>query len=218
MRSIYNSIPHIHEAVKHLTVLQSSVLPELKLLLAAFGLESQLGIVLVHRHFDLNGPEEQVVELKGPGTLVSSVFKNGQPDTKIIAEYNLDIPESFAVVPARFVVRDELIPYEYKCVPKDKECLYGSCMRSLPLEFLKEWCSILIKYFAEDKMGLVEMFTEETLEGFEHTDMERRLNVVRIDSERPVAKNYVSTLWVSQQFPGQPARTCVCAPAPEQRL
>ena len=209
MAHIYNRIPHIEEAARSLPVLQSSVLPELNNLLADYELESRFGVVLVHRHFDLTDSQEQVVDLKGPGTIVSSVFKNGQPDSQVVNEYELDLPELYAIVPTKFIVREELIPYEYMCVPKDEERAYNSHTQSLPGSFLKEWNLILRNYCAEDKMGL-DVLTDADEYGTEHTDLERRLNIVTL-SEYLGDGNYVPTLWQPQAGSKKPARQCCCA-------
>jgi hypothetical protein len=209
MAHIYNSIPHIEEAARCLPDLQSSVLPQLNNLLTNYDLESKFGVVLVHRHFDLVDAEEQVVDLKGPGTIVSSVFKNGQPDSQIVNEYALEVPEVYTIVPAKFIVRDELVPYEYMCVPKEEERAYTSHTQDLPIEFLREWYIILRNYCAEDKMGLADLLTADDENGTEHTDHERRLNIVTL-SEYLGGANYVPTLWQPQGDSKQPARHCCC--------
>jgi len=210
MAHIYNSIPHIEEAARSLPVLESSVLPQLNSLLTNYELESKFGVVLVHRHFDLVDSEEQVVDLKGPGTVVSSVFKNGRPDSQIVNEYSLELPEVYTIVPAKFIVRDELIPYEYTCVPKEEEMAFISHSENVPVEFLREWTLILRNYCAEDKMGLVDILTADDENGTERTDHERRLNVVTL-SEFFGGSNYVPTLWQPQRDSKQPARHCACA-------
>lgn len=210
MAHIYNSIPYIQEAVTSLPVLQSAVLPLLNTLLAHYELASKFGVVLVHRHFDLVDSGEQVVDLKGPGTIVSSVFKNGQPDSQIVMEYALQVPDVYTIVPAKFIVRDELIPYEYMCVPKEEEPVYASNTETVPIQFLREWNLILKSYCAEDKMGLVDILNVEEESGMEHTDPERRLNIVTL-SEYIEEGSYVPTLWQPQGDPRLPARACCCA-------
>lgn len=209
MSHIYNRIPLIEEAALSLSALQIFVLPQLKSLLVKYHLEFDFGIVLVHRHFNLNNVEEQVVDVKGPGTLVSSVFSRGRPDPEIVRDYNLEVPDPFAVVPAKFLVRDTLIPYEYKCVPKDQEVLYSSRTKNLPQSFLKEWFIILGKYYAQDKLGLVDMLTEEDIDGFEWSDSARRLNIVTTRTDFGKHVNYIPTLWQSHAN-STPARKCAC--------
>ena len=210
MAHIYNSIPYIQEAMTSLPVLQSAVLPLLNTLLAHYELASKFGVVLVHRHFDLIDSGEQVVDLKGPGTIVSSVFKNGQPDSQIVMEYALQVPDVYTIVPAKFIVRDELIPYEYMCIPKEEEPVYTLNTETVPIQFLREWNLILKSYCAEDKMGLVDILNVEEESGMEHTDPERRLNIVTL-SEYIEEGSYVPTLWQPQGDPRLPARACCCA-------
>ena len=210
MPLIYNTIPRVEEASKSLAELQASVLPELRALLVKYKLQSSFGIVLVHRHFDLINAEEQVVDLSGPDTVVSSVFTSGQPNAQVVDEYKLDVPDPFAVVPAKFLVRDELIPYEYKCVPKVQETQYSSRRSGLPPSFLKSWSNILGKYFAKDKMGLVDMLAEDDIEGFERSDAKRRLNIVTAHSLSAERRQYIPTMWQSDSSPNRPSRTCVC--------
>src|SRR5579859_3338506 len=98
MSHIYNSLPHIEETSHLLPTLQAStVLPELKSLLIQYGLDPQFGIVFIHRHFTLS-ESEQVVGPPGPATVVSSIFTHGQPNSDVITEYNLRLPEEFSVV------------------------------------------------------------------------------------------------------------------------
>jgi len=209
MAHIYNNIPYIEDAARSLPVLELSVLPQLNNLLTCYELDSKFGVVLVHRHFDLVDAEEKVVDLKGPGTVVSSVFKNGRPDSQIVNEYSLELPEVYTIVPAKFIVRDELIPYEYTCVPKEEEMAFISHSENVPVEFLREWTLILRNYCAEDKMGLVDILTADDENGTERTDHERRLNIVTL-SEYLGGANYIPTLWQPQSDSKQPARHCCC--------
>jgi len=216
MAHIYNTIPHIEEAVTSLPILQSAVLPQLNNLLAHYELGSTFGVVLVHRHFDLVDSGEQVVDLKGPGTIVSSVFKDGQPDSQIVSEYELEVPEEYTIVPAKFIVRDELIPYEYMCVPKEEEPVYASHLETIPIDFLREWNFILKNYCAQDKMGLADILNADDESGTEHTDKERRLNIVTL-SDCLEDGSYVPTLWQPQGDPKLPARACCCAMSLDER-
>jgi hypothetical protein len=218
MSRIYNSLPRIEEAAQLLPALQTSVLPELKSLLVDYQLDPQFGIVFVHRHFSLDEDKEQVVDLNGPDTVVSSVFRNGRPDKQIVDEFRLDLPDKFSVVPAKFVVRDELIPYEYKCVPKEQERAYKLRSENLPLAFLKEWYTILERYLVPDTMGLVDTSVADHGDGFERSDNERRLNIVTtgIRFKAPELGLYIPTLWGSRL--GQPARACCCGGASPQPL
>ena len=209
MAHIYNSIPLIEEAAVALSTLQAFVVPQLKTLLNQYHLGSDFGIVLVHRHFDLKSAEEQVVDMNGPGTLVSSVFSHGRPDSQVVHEYNLDMPSPFAIVPSKFLVRDELVPYEYKCVPKDDENLYRSRTKRLPQKFLKDWYVILGSYRAQDKLGVVDLLTEEEIHGFEWTDTVRRFNVVKTRTDSITPENYIPTLWQSRKD-SKISRACAC--------
>jgi hypothetical protein len=209
MSHIYNSIPLIEEAALPLSTLQAFVVPQLKTLLNKHRLESDFGIVLVHRHFNLKSADEQVVDINGPGTLVSSVFSHGRPDSQVVHDYNLDIPSPFAIVPTKFLVREELVPYEYKCVPKDDENLYRSRVKRLPQKFLKDWYVILGRYRAQDKLGVVDLLTEEEIDGFEWTDTVRRINVVTTRTDSVTLENYIPTLWQSRKD-SKIARKCAC--------
>ena len=209
MSHIYNNIPLIEEAAVLLSTLQAFVVPQLKTLLNKYRLESDFGIVLVHRHFALKSAEEQVVDVNGPGTLVSSVFSHGRPDSQVIHDYNLDIPSPFSIVPAKFLVRDELVPYEYKCVPKDDENLYRLRTKRLPQKFLKDWYVILSRYRAQDKLGIIDLLTEEEIDGFEWTDTVRRLNVVTTRTDSVTLENYIPTLWQLRKD-SKISRKCAC--------
>ena len=208
MSHFYNSIPLIEDAALSLSVLQTFVLPQLKALLIKYHLEIEFGIVLVHRHFSLNDSHEQVVDVTGPGIVVSSVFSHGLPDPEIVRDYGLEIPNPFTVVPSKFLVREELIPYEYKCVPKDQAVLYNSRAEKLPRKFLKEWYDILGKYYARDKMGLVDVSSEEEIDGSEWSNSARRLNVVTIKILTGKHDSYIPTLWQSHT---ESKRACNCA-------
>jgi hypothetical protein len=207
MSHVYNNIPLIEDAALSLSLLQTFVLPQLKALLIEHHLEIEFGIVLVHRHFSLNDSHEQVVDVRGPGILVSSVFSHGLPDPEIVRDYDLEIPNPFAVVASKFLVREELIPYEYKCVPKDQAVLCNSRTEKLPRRFLKEWYDILGKYYARDKMGLVDMSTEEEIDGYEWSNSARRLNVVTVTTGTGKHDSYVPTLWQSHT---ESKRGCNC--------
>jgi hypothetical protein len=211
MSHIYNTLPHINEAAKRLRSLESSVLPELKALLVEYQVEAQFGIVFIHRHFELKGDDEQVVDLTGPETVVSSVFQNGHPDTRVVEEYGLDVPDSYSIVPARYLVREELIPYEYKCVSIEDEVQFKEHTTSLPIEFIEQWRVILDENEARDTMGLVDLSTESAIDGFEISDSERRVNVITATPEVCEAMEYVPSVWQSQWE--KPVRACGCGGA-----
>jgi hypothetical protein len=211
MSHIYNTLPHINEAAKRLPSLQSSVLPELKALLAAYHIEAQFGIVFVHRHFTLQQEEEQVVDLTGPGTVVSSVFQNGRPDDQVVEEYHLRVPDDFTLVPARFLVRDELIPYEFKCVSKDEECSFKEHADSLSESFISEWSDILERNDAQDTMGLVDLSTETAIDGLEISDAERRVSIITTTPEMTEEIESIPSVWQSQLE--KPVRACGCGGA-----
>jgi hypothetical protein len=208
MSHIYNSLPHINEAAKRLPSLQSSVLPELKALLVEYQVEPLFGIVFIHRHFELEGDDEQVVDLTGPKTVVSSVFQNGRPDTRVVEEYGLDVPDSYSIVPARYLVREDLIPYEYKCVSKEEEFQFKEHMDNLPIQFIQQWRVILEENGARDTMGLVDLSTETAIDGFEISDAERRVNVITATPDVLEAMEYVPSVWQSQLE--KPVRSCGC--------
>jgi hypothetical protein len=109
----------------------------------------------------------------------------------------------------KFIVRDELIPYEYKCVPKEHEALYNMRKERLPTPFLKEWYRILDKSFAKDEMGLMDMLAEEQIDGFESSDPVRRLNIVTARPSSTAIDFYIPTLWQSHVGP-KAGRKCGC--------
>lgn len=211
MSHIYNTLPHINEAAKRLRSLESSVLPELKALLVEYQVEAQFGIVFIHRHFELKGDEEQVVDLTGHETVVSSVFQNGRPDIRVVEEYGLDVPDSYSIVPARYLVREELIPYEYKCISKEDEVQFKEHTTNLPIQFIEQWRVILEENEARDTMGLVDLSTESAIDGFEISDSERRVNVITATPEVLEAMEYVPSVWQSQWE--KPVRACGCGGA-----
>jgi hypothetical protein len=210
MSPIYNSLPHINEAAKRLPYLQSSVLTELKALLVDHQVEAQFGIVFVHRHFTLQ-EVEQVVDLTGPGTVVSSVFHNGQPDSKVVEEYHLQVPDHFAVIPVRFLVREELIPYEFKCVSKDEESSFREHVENLSQSFINEWFGILQRNDAVDTMGLVDLSTETAIDGLEISDAERRVSLITTNPEMMEGMESIPSVWQTQLE--NPVRACDCGGA-----
>lgn len=212
MSSVYNSIPYIEDAVSLLRALTATILPALEGLLANYQLQNQFGVVLAHRHFELMSEEEQVVDLSGCDIVVTSVFRNGKPDFKLVERYGLEVPDPFAVVPTKFLVGKKLVPYEYRCVPVEDEDLYWTRISGLPSDFLAAWYEILERHDAKDQVGLIDIFAEESVAGIEYTDVEQRVSVVHLSNNPPVQRGYVPTVWRIQDGSG-PTRSCCCPAA-----
>jgi hypothetical protein len=215
MSHIYNSLPYIEETSHLLPSLQDSVLPEARSLLQQYNLSPLFGVVLLHRHFTLSD-QEQVVDLPGPGTIVSSIFAAGHPNEQVIQEYNLRLPEEYTIVPARFLVRQQvLVPYEFKCISSEDEMEYLA-RRRVPEGFLRDWAEVLERNGAEGMLGIADVSLQEggEGEGVEYTDLERRLSVVVMDSEGTIASGLgdhgggVPTLWQSGHR--EASRMCHC--------
>jgi hypothetical protein len=148
---LYNSLPHISEASQTASRFEDASPPELSQLIVKYGLQSHLDITLVHRHFDLEGDHEQLVELDG----VTSVFRNGVPDCQIVDQYRLQLPSRYAIVPMTFIVRKNgLIAYEYSCGESEDTRDVNNIARSIDRTFIVHWVEILEHLDLMDKYGL----------------------------------------------------------------
>lgn len=166
MSQVYNGLPDIMEASEALSRLENGYLSELSQLLVKYGLQSRIGISLVHRHFTL-AQEEQLVDLiSAQGeNVVSSVFRNGLPDNQIVKDYNLRVPDFPTIVPSKFIVRQSgLIPYEYSCVQKEQAKAFNTLDR-LDSAFITGWVETL------ERLGIVDILGLTLLEGTEGTSL-----------------------------------------------
>jgi len=133
--------------------LTTRILPSLADILVRYNLTTHFNIFLPHRHFSL-AKNERVVRLPTDtaDTSVFSVFKDNSPDPAIVEDYNLSIPEVPAVVPFRFLVGDNLVPFEYACL--DRESAQGIHFEDVTPEFFAEWAANLHDNSVECPLGL----------------------------------------------------------------
>jgi hypothetical protein len=208
MPNIYNSLPDIASAAQALDCLEQGFLSELSLLLIKYDLQSRFGISLVHRHFELNDDEEQLVELSG----ISSVFKNGVPDSTILHEFNLHLPDSSMIVPSMFIIRDTgLFPYEYGCTGQNDAKVTNDMLSQIDDRFFSEWTDSLARQGLTDKLGLaiMQLSTDGGLGPVrlvEQTYADRRVSVSRKSFDNEDMSAYIPGVW----FVGPDSQPRVC--------
>lgn len=236
---IYNTLPLMDPTSPLLPLQHSpSVLKALHSLLQRYNLHTHFGIVLLHRHFTLSGPEEKLVDIPGPGIIVSTVFTHGKPDPDILRDYKLPqwVPREYEVVPARFVVSGEtLVPYEFKCVPRGRGGRSRDTVRRygrgrVERGFLRGWGRVLRSHGVEGGFGIAVLEGQQAIEGegcagVEYTDLERRVSIVMMGGAPSAPRTgyglgggglkgnefeggYVPTLW--QDGRKEATRMCHC--------
>jgi hypothetical protein len=156
----YNDLPLADNAKADVAQLEQTVLPQLAALLVQHGLQFDFNIWLAHRHIQL-GDVEQVVELKGRDISVSSVFRDGEPESAILESYDLQIPSNLTIVPDTFLVDDgNLIPMEYVCVEPEEAQDYIVAATKASREFSQIWAEILDAHNVVGKLGLTAKATD----------------------------------------------------------
>jgi len=196
MSSFYNELLLLQEASEVLTNGgDKAALVVLCNLLAKFHLDAHFGIILVHRHFELTG-DEQMVDLPGETQLtVTSVFKNGRPDSHVVGEYNLEIPSSPAIVPTSFIVRNaKLLPYEFAYIPTEDAGSYADTVTRIDSRFRKEWVETLKKFEMVDRFGVTTLGGARGLR-CEQSYTDKRVSVLRRVNE--IDATLVPTVWYS---------------------
>jgi hypothetical protein len=196
MSSFYNELLLLQEASKVLAKNVDQALLALCNLLAKFHLDAHFGIILVHRHFELGG-DEQMVDLPGEAQItVTSVFKNGRPDSHVVGEYKLEIPSSPAIVPTSFIVRNaKLLQYEFSYIPEDDAGSYADLVTHINSRFRKEWVETLQRFEMVDRFGITTLGGGRPGLRCEESYTEKRVSVLRMVNEIDTA--LIPTVWYS---------------------
>lgn len=195
MSAFYNELLFIHEASKVLTNEIDLALVELSKVLGKFCLHAHFGIALVHRHFEL-AEDEQLVDLSNEEVTVTSVFKNGIPDSHVVREYNLEVPSIPKIVPTSFIVRNsQLIPYEFACIQHDKTASYGRILTRINRRFRCEWVAILERFGMVDRFGITALGSEKPIFRGEQSNTNIRQSILRKGLD--FAENLIPTVWYS---------------------
>lgn len=152
----YNQLPVLTMAAENLSQLEESVLPELATLLVEHNFHEQFNIWLAHRHFQLTNEHDRIVELGSEQLSVSSIFKDGEPDTALLHRYGLGMPEDATIVPDTFLSHDGcLVPVEYICLERNQAESHVYTTASVTKSFLNEWNEVLVHHGVMDRFGLV---------------------------------------------------------------
>jgi len=206
MSAFYNELLFIQEASKALTNEVDLALIELSKVLGKFRLHTQFGIALVHRHFEL-ADDEQLVDLSNEEITVTSVFKNGLPDSHVVREYDLEVPFTPTIVPTSFIVRNsQLLPYEFTCIPHDKSTSYSHILTRVNGRFRCEWVEILERFGIVDRFGITALGSEKPRFRGEQSNTTIRQSVLRKELE--FAENLTPTVWYSAG--GKPTVCIAC--------
>lgn len=203
----YNSLSNIKEASKALTEFDEDCLSILGGILIKHDLHSYLGISLVHRHFSLE-EGEQLIGLRSfqGNDIVSSVFKNGNPDSCVLNDYNLVIPQCATIVPSLFLIREAgVVPYEYSCTEREEaEKEFLSVLGRIDKKFCAEWVTMLERLHMVDQLGLG--FLDDTTDGgVEDIYMDKRVSVYRRYRVGEDRDKVVPTMWTAD---GKGSRSC----------
>ena len=199
MAGFYNSLPHIEEAIKALNEVDGAYLPILGQLLINYGVQSRLGISLVHRHFSLEDDEQLTrVRVRQSEEVISTVFKNGIPESQIVEDYNLLISESSKLVPSMFIIRESgIVPYEYCYTEEaDANILHFNTLSRIDDDFVAEWVAILKRWHLVDRLGLA-ILNDEPICLIEATCSDKRVTVFRQSAIGDDKNNdYIPTVWI----------------------
>jgi hypothetical protein len=203
----YNSLSNIRDASKVLYECDEDWLAVLGPILIRHNLHPYFGISLVHRHFSLE-EGEQLIELRTSqgDDIISSVFKNGVPDSHVLNDYNLLVPQRATIVPSVFLVREGgVVPYEYSCIEKEQaDKGYLNILGRIDKEFYSEWVMGLERLNLVDKFGLG--FLDDTTDGrVEDTYKDKRVSVYRRYKVGEDTDQVVPTMWTAD---GREARSC----------
>ena len=153
---LYNDLPDLVEASSSLPVLERSVIPALARLLANYNLHTQFNICLVHKHFSLLDDTEQVVDLDGSSGSISSVFRSGCANPRIIEHFSLNLPVAPSIVPDTFLVDDSgLIPYEFCCREIEEAEKHNRLTNNVDQAFLGAWQKVLVDNNVTKRVGLL---------------------------------------------------------------
>ena len=203
----YNSLPPVEEASKALNEVGYDYLSILGQLLIKYGVQSRLGISLVHRHFRLEDDEQLTrVRVRQSDEVISTVFKNGIPDSQIVKDYDLLIPESSKLVPSMFIVRHSgIIPYEFCCIEEeDANILYFNTLSRIDDDFVSEWVTILDECKMGDRLGLAILNDNSTC-AVEAMCSDKRVRIFRQCAIGGDKTEYIPTVWMAA---GQVLQAC----------
>jgi hypothetical protein len=211
-RFCYNSLPPIEEASKTLNEVQGDYLYMLGQLLVKYGVQSRLGISLVHRHFRLEDDEQLIrLRVRQSDEVVSTVFKNGLPDSRIVKDYNLVTPKSSKLIPYMCIVRESgIVPYEYCCTEEEEaDILYFNVLSRIDDDFLAEWTTILDRLQMVDKLGLA-ILEDNPVIRFEALCSDQRVTICKPGQVTTGSdeSQYITTVWMASGSPLEKCSSC----------
>lgn len=196
MSPFYNTLLSIHEVSNGPSISNvNRLLVDLSHLLVKYRLHYFFGIALVHRHFIL-AEDEQMVDLTSTDSenIVTSVFKNGLPDSKVVDNFNLHVPSLPKVVPSRFLVRkSELVAYEFMCADEDRAREYSNLVNRITPQFRADWVAVAEKVGVTDRFGLAALVAGEQVFRREESYMKERLSIHRRKFNTP--SECIPTVW-----------------------
>jgi hypothetical protein len=195
----YNSLPPVEEASKALNEVEYDYLSILGQLLIKYGVHSRLGISLIHRHFCLEDDEQLTrVRVRQSDEVISTVFKNGVPDSQIAKDHDLLISESSKLVPSMFIIRPSgIVPYEFCCIEEeDANILYFNTLSRIDDDFISEWATILDGWNMADRLGLAILSDNSTCE-VEAMCSNKRVRIFRQCAIGGDKTEYIPTVWMA---------------------